>query len=68
MNRKPHPHNEPTVVTAHDEQCFLEKLQAEEESEAAALENWYAFEEWKWREGPFSVEARERRDKVMGVP
>jgi hypothetical protein len=66
MNRKPARHNEPIVVTPHDEQQFLEQLAAREESNAAALENWYARQDWLNNEW-LGIEARERHDKAMGV-
>lgn len=67
MKRKPARRNEPFNV-ADNEQKFLEQLQTRDESAGAALEHYYAREEWEISpEGPFGYKAREALQKAIGM-
>lgn len=67
MTRNPNPHNTPFNI-AENEENFMEQMLHEEESGAAALENYYAHEEWEnGPEGPFSLEAIEKANEAMGI-
>lgn len=62
--RKPHPYNPSTIVTPEDEREWLETLAARDESNATALDNWYAQDEWVRR---WHAQARETCQRAQGI-